>query len=55
MLIIQTHKEIYVSIRDEVPANNADLTRAGSESFKHKVSLRKTTAATNAAYSLKDI
>ena len=37
-IIIQIHQEVYGSLRDEVPAGNADLTNI-SQSFKYKAAL----------------
>ena len=40
-IIIQIHREVYGSLnkRDEVPANNVDLTVNNSQSFKYKAAL----------------
>ena len=38
VIIIQIHQEVYGSLRDEVPAGNADLTNI-SQSFKYKAAL----------------
>ena len=39
MIIIRIHQEVYGSLRDDVPANNADLTIDNSLSFKYKAAL----------------
>ena len=39
VIIIQIHQEVYGSLRDEVPANNAALTINNSQSFKYKAAL----------------
>ena len=47
VIIIQIHQEVYGSLRDEVPANNAALTINNSQSFKYKAALVGKTANHN--------
>ena len=39
VVIIQTHQEVYCSLKDEVSDNNADLTINNSQSLKYKAAL----------------